>query len=161
MDRPPSLIAGDDLAPGQVWASLTVVDLFAERTGNYGVQTIGSENVIAPGSYGSYVFRVRNPESYPLEYKILLSETDANNPNLPMLYRLKRGSGGTDYVGGSVWKNAQDIAMDWTSIPAGAVSYYTLDWKWDPSDNSVDTAIGTQTGTPNYVLNILITGQFL
>ena len=156
----PNLIAGDDLAPAQVWASLTAVDLFAERAGNVGVQTIGGENVISPGSYGSYVFRVRNPERKPLEYTILLSETDANNPNLPMVYRLKRGSGGADYIGGDGWKSAEDIALDTTSIAAGAVSYYTLDWKWDPENDGVDTAIGMQTGTPVYILNIIITAEF-
>lgn len=160
VETAPNLIAGDDLAPAQVWASLTAVDLFAERAGNVGVQTIGGESVISPGSYGSYVFRVRNPESKPLEYTILLSETDANNPNLPMVYRLKRGSGGADYIGGNGWKSAEDIALDTTSIAAGAVSYYTLDWKWDPANDGVDTAIGMQTGTPVYILNIVITAEF-
>lgn len=156
----PNLIAGDDFAPAQVWAGLTAVDLFAERAGNVGVQTIGGKNVIAPGSYGSYVFRIKNPESKPLEYTILLSETDANNPNLPMVYRLKRGSSGADYIDGSEWKSAEEIALGWTTISAGTVSYYTLDWKWDSSNNGVDTAIGTQTGSPAYILNIIITAQF-
>ena len=138
---------------------MSTIDLFAERSGNFGVQTIAGKNVIAPGSHGSYLFRVKNPESRPLEYKITLSETDENNPKLPMKYRLKNGTGGTEYIGGDAWRSADSILVDWTNIGAGLVAYYTLEWRWDPANDSTDTAIGTQSGNTAYVLNIIINAQ--
>ncbi|HSN95476.1 MAG TPA: hypothetical protein VLR89_10510 [Anaerolineaceae bacterium] len=155
----PKVIVRDNTTSGQIWTSLTAVDLFAERAGNFGVQTILGKNVIAPGSYGAYGFYVYNPESYSIEYILRLSETDGNTPKLPMLYRLKRGTGGSDYIGGSAWKNAQNITLDWTTISPKATAPYTLEWKWDPSNNPLDTAIGTQNSTPSYVLVISITAQ--
>jgi len=155
----PRVIVRDNTTTGQIWTSYTAVDLFAERPGNFGVQTLQGKNVIAPGSYGAYSFTVRNPESLPMEYKLRLTETDGNTPNLPMLYRLKRGTAGSDYIGGSAWQTAQSIALDWTAIAPNATNAYTLEWQWDPSNNTLDTAIGTQTGSPSYVLVITITAQ--
>lgn len=159
-ERAPNIVAGDNLNPTQAWATLSTIDLFAERSGNYGVQTISGKNVIAPGSHGSYVFRIKNPETKLLAYSISLSETDENNPRLPMMYRLKRGTSGTDYIGGNGWKSADNLSLGLTPIPAGAVSYYTLEWKWDSSNDSLDTSIGKQSGTPVYILNIIVTAQF-
>lgn len=156
----PNVSVSDDILPNRVWATLTTVDLFAERSGNFGVQTINGKNVIKPGSHGSYIFRIKNPEAWALEYLIDFSEADENNPRLPMKYRLRQGTSGTNYIGGSDWRGAGSISLDWTQIPAGDVSDYTLEWKWDSSDDAVDTAIGMQDGTPVYILNILITAKF-
>jgi hypothetical protein len=156
----PRIVASDDLNPTQIWAHLTAVNLFAERAGNLGVRTIAGQNVISPGSRGVYTFRVKNPETKPLKYTISLSESDENNPRLPMEYRLKQGTGGTNYIGDDTWKSANSISLTWTPIAPGAVSYYTLEWRWVSSDDSTDTAIGMQNGAPVYVLSIIIAAQF-
>ena len=103
---------------------------------------------------------MQNPESLPLEYSIQLSETNENTPRLPMVYRLKRGNGGTDYIGGSAWKNAENIALTSAIINAKTNEIYTLDWKWNSTDDAVDTAIAVQSNRPAYILNIIITAQY-
>jgi hypothetical protein len=159
-DEAPLFVATDERDPTRFWAALSAVDLFAEREGNHGVQTISGNNVIAPGSYGSFVFRVYNPESLPLEYTIHLLETDQNNPALPMAYRLKRGNGGTDYINGSDWKTADKVALPETTIPPKTAAVYTLDWKWNTVSDAVDTTIATQSTRPMYILNIVITAEY-
>lgn len=156
----PQITVTDDILPSQIWMQTTSVDIFAERPGNSGVSTINGANVIAPGSNGKYVFKVENPEKYPVKYTVTLIETDEHNPELPMKYRLMQGVSGSGYVGGNEWKVAADISSASVSLAPGEHSYYTLEWKWDSTDDSTDTEIGMQGGNPVYILEIVINAQY-
>jgi hypothetical protein len=160
-EAPGGFFASQGDNPDAIWTGLTQVDLFAERPGNFGVSTIDGKNVIAPGSHGSFIFRVENTERFAVRYDISFIETDENVPHIPMIYRLKRGVGGTDYIGGAGWKNADRIALANSAIAADSEAFYTLEWKWDPGDSAINTAIGTQGVEAFYVLNIVISAQFI
>ena len=77
-----------------------------------------------------------------------------------MVYRLKRGNGGIDYIGGSSWKSAGNVALTATQIAPNTTETYTLEWKWNTTNDATDTAIAIQGTRPAYVLNIVITAQY-
>ena len=87
-----------------------------------------------------------------------MHDSDANLPNIPMIYRLKRGINGDDYVGGNAWRSASEI-VEFIKLAKSSSVYYTLEWEWDGSNNVIDTAIGNQINPPLYILEILVTGQ--
>lgn len=150
----PDITASDDYGVGGVnWTVATSVDIFGPRPGTSGVKTIGGETVIAPGSSGVYTFKIENPESRAVEYRISLEESDQNSPKLPMLYRIGAGLGG---LGDSPWRIAGSTSVETVTIERGATHYYTLEWKWASGDDTTDTAIGLQESNPAYVLSIMI-----
>ena len=154
----PNVEVGDDYKPGQTWTQMSSVDIFAKRQGNTGVQNINGKNVIAPGSKGTYIFKLKNPETYDLLYTITLTEPD-NSLKLPMKYRISKGSSGTDYIGGAGWKNPADIAASNYTLAAGESEYYTIEWKWVSSSDIEDTAIGINSGDKDYILDIIVKVQ--
>lgn len=156
----PQIVVSDGNSPSLIWTQSTSVDIFAERSGNNGVTTIDGVNVIAPGSNGKYIFRIQNPEKYPVVYTVTLLETDENNPPLPMKYRLMEGISGNGYIGGNNWKVAGDISSQAVTLAAGQDTYYTLEWKWDSTSDVTDTALGMQTGNPVYILEIVVNAQY-
>lgn len=141
----------------QSWSLLTTVDIFGERLGNNNTKMINGQKVLSPGAFGSYTFRVKNTEAEDIEYDIRLTDTDENQPALPMKYRLK--AGGT-YIDGNQWQTAAELQAGTKILTPGASDYYTLEWKWETVSNSNDTGIGTQTGNPRYILMIRINAQF-
>lgn len=155
----PGISVNDDIKPTQKWTQSTAIDIFSERAGNSGVTTIDGKNVIAPGSHGKYLFRIKNEESSSVKYSIVLTDDDENSPKLPMRYRLMKGVYGDGYIGGSDWKKASELSVTDSKLGAGEYTYYTLEWKWDSKDDKEDTAIGTQTGDPVYILEIKISAK--
>ncbi|MDD4565830.1 MAG: carboxypeptidase regulatory-like domain-containing protein [Eubacteriales bacterium] len=156
-DRAPVVDAREQAAGSQIWAQSTSVNIFGEREGNKNTKTINGENVIAPGASGSYPFRLKNIESNVIKYSISLSDTDEIQPFLPLKYRLKTAS---SYIGGDQWRSAADIQTGIKALKPGAVDYYTLEWKWLTSDDTVDTLIGRQNEGNLYILTIQINAQF-
>lgn len=160
VSSPQITVSDDGSAPAEIWTQSTSVDIFAERPGNSGVNTIDGVNVIAPGSNGKYIFKIQNPDKFPVKFTLTLLEKDENNPELPMKYRLMEGVSGNDYFGGDSWKSAGDISSEAVTLAAGEVNYYTLEWKWDSISDATDTVIGMQTGDPVYILEIVVNAQF-
>jgi len=159
-DRAPDMIVSDTIAPTQIWQQATAVDIFAPRDGNIGVSNIRGDTVISPGATGRYIFKIKNPEEFTIIYQINLLEEDQNFPKLPMRYRLTQGvikSSTNDYYD---WKSAQDVAVRNGTLAANSETYYTLEWQWQDTSDSIDTAIGMQQGNPVYILDILIGGTF-
>lgn len=159
-DRAPDLVVTDTIAPTKVWQQATAVDIFAPRDGNTGVSNIRGDTVIAPGAAGRYIFIIKNPEKFSVVYQINLLEEDQNFPKLPMRYRLTQGvikSSTNDYYD---WKSAQDVAVRNVTLAANSQTYYTLEWQWQDTSDSIDTAIGMQQGNPVYILDIIIGGTF-
>lgn len=151
------------LAAYQMWDQDTPATIFTERLGNHGVRTIDGMNVVAPGSNGTFLFAVENPEEYPVEYIISLKHEDENSPSLPMRYRLINDAippdlaREEDFIQGKQWRTAEDTVLQSVWIAPDSARFYTLQWQWDPSDDTVDTAIGTQQGRPLYRLRIYVT----
>lgn len=137
----------------QVWEKDTEVHIFTDRLGNNVVGT--SEDgitIVAPGSGGSFIFAIDNPEPFPLECRITLTERNAGTPLLPMRYRLRADVLPRETDDEAPWLKTDEVIVPSDWIPAKTVRYYTLEWMWDPGDDSADTAIGSQKDYPNYRL---------
>lgn len=156
----PALAVSDQYERWLEWTVGTSVDIFAPRPGNTGVTTIDGQAVIAPGAAGQYVFKIENPDSKAVEYTIRLTESDQNNPKLPMRYRLGTGTPGPDYRVDSTWREASAISSGNVTIEPGGTDYFTLEWKWVTTDDRTDTAIGMQGLGPVYMLNITISAWY-
>lgn len=154
-DNKPHLEAGDSYS-SQVWKQMSSVDIFAVRSGNTGIRRIGSDNVICPGTTGSYLFNIKNPDAYGIKFSLSLSESDSNVPHLPMKYRIYAGASGNDSISGSDWKDPSEINLNNYVIAGGETQYFRLEWKWVSVSDQNDTAIGTQKNSPSYILNIVI-----
>ena len=159
-DRAPNMIVTDTIAPAQIWQQATAVDIFAPRDGNTGVSKIGGQTVIAPGATGRYIFKIKNPESFAVVFQINLLEEDQNFPKLPMRYRLSQGVIRNSSIEYYDWRSAQDVTLRNVTLDAKSETFYTLEWQWQDTSDSIDTAIGMQQGNPLYILDILIGGSF-
>lgn len=107
-------------------------------------------NVIAPGSYNSYAFAIRNKNDFDIVVDILLNE--ANNNNINMQYKLKNDN---NYLLGAPDKyeaiNGRVISD--VEIPANGYKSYILDWKWVDSSN--DAMVGFDINSL-YKLSIMV-----
>lgn len=109
-------------------------------------------DIIAPGSSNTYVFRVRNNNSFNVKYSIDVIEV--NNKNINMKYKLKYKN---NYVVGDIdsWVKYTELNLDDIYLDANKYDEYTLEWKWIESRN--DTEIGLSADA-EYSLKIEITG---
>lgn len=138
----------------QLWERETEVHLFDERLGNKVVSTKDGISIVAPGSGGSFIFVVENPDRFPLECRITLTEEYGGDLKLPMRYRLRDDVlRGTEESWGE-WLKAEDIIIPSVWVQSGELRYYTLQWMWDPSDNALDTAIGSRSENFDYRLRV-------
>ncbi len=138
----------------QLWERETEVHLFDERLGNQVVTSRNGVSVVAPGSGGSFIFVVENPDRFPMECRITLTEEISGALKLPMRYRLRDDVlRGTEESWGE-WLTAEEILIPSVWIQPGELRYYTLQWMWDPSDNALDTAIGSRSEDFDYRLRV-------
>jgi len=133
--------------------------------------------LLYPGVTGNYKFTLKNPESFPIEWRLTI--TDENVKKIPMRYRLLKGA---EYLVGD------DVgAGSWVDIPATGIIYppaaddmkvlsamasepeFTLEWKWeyleDDDQDEADTKLGEDAGSfvrelmPYYRLNFLVNAE--
>lgn len=109
------------------------------------------EKKIAPGSYNSYAFVIRNNNSFDVVVDINFIEDNPKNINLQ--YKLRNKG---NYLIGSndnYTKLNGNKKITNIKLPAKSQLAYILDWKWVDSNN--DTEIGFDI-TSKYKLSILI-----
>lgn len=159
-------VSDEESGKKNIWSSKTGINIFSAITEHHNVQKIDGKTVIAPGSYASFVFQVKNNNDFVIDMDISLMINDLNNPKLPMIFRLgygkvKRGIiTDSSYVGGSnAWKKAEDITESIKMQP-NELRVYTLQWEWDDSDDVLDTAIGNQAILPDYIIDIIVNASY-
>lgn len=99
------------------------------------------EPKIAPGVSGKYKYTVENNWDKDVRYHMNFSE---ENPlNINMVYKLKDDG---KYVFGdeNTWVSHEELNKPDIIIESGETHIYTLEWKWEHSDN--DTQIGETEG---------------
>ncbi len=108
------------------------------------------EGKIAPTSYNSYDFVIKNNNSFNIIYGLEMIET--NKFNINMRYRLKKNG---KYIVGSEkeYVTADQLHQYNIKLKANKSDTYTLDWKWFESSN--DTQIGENVAA-SYKLDIKI-----
>lgn len=153
----PGVVVSDAYS-SKKWTQISMVDIFAPRSGNTGVSRKDGKNVIEPGANGSYVIKLKNPEDYVLSYTIWLTESDGNKPKIPMKYYISKGTTGLDKINDYMFMSASDISESGT-LAAGDSQDYTIQWKWVSLSDSQDTDIGMQIDNPSYILKINVQVQ--
>lgn len=148
--RPPvtGFVAYDDQG---VWNRKTEVAIFKVSYENgeaaVTVQSTDGQEVIAPGTENSYVFKLKNPGEVAMDYTL---EVDAyfapEGIEIPVTARLCRYDrkwivGGKDRFDSVAWL---DKAKDNATLGAGRYTYYTLDWSWpfEGESDELDTLLG-------------------
>ena len=113
-----------------IWSRDTVIDVFDKFYKSNSVVTVkGNENVVAPGTYGEYIFKLKNKGNVAMDY--VLDVKVNSDIELPIEYCL------TYYDGREVgFKDTGTIAED-------CYVYYVFNWKWKfDGDDKWDTLLG-------------------
>ena len=122
-----------------------------QASGNVVNDVLKDTRLLYPGVEGEYKFTLKNPETFPIEWRLTIQ--DENLKQIPLKYRILRG--GIGYVVGN--------ATDWVPIPTAGIVYpsatgfeklnrlgtedFTLEWKWDiDEDDDRDTGLGGESG---------------
>lgn len=108
------------------------------------------QNIIAPGSFNSYAFVIRNNNNFDIIVDIEFEEM--NDKNINMKYKLK--SDGVYLIGNKdSYELIKNKKITQVKLSPKEQKSFILDWKWIDSDN--DTQIGIDAKA-NYKLSIQI-----
>lgn len=147
-------ILGIRLSRGDVIDSQIVITsketILTEEWQIFGVDD--KEDMIYPGKTGEYIFSIENTND--VNVSIIFQLKDSNNLyTVPMVYKLSDANG---YICGSEnsWVDAEDLQIFHKVINSKNKKTYKLEWKWDGSNDDVDTLVGIHGGY--YHLNIEI-----
>ena len=106
------------------------------------------KNIIAPGSFNSYAFVIRNNNNFDIIVDIEFEEM--NDKNINMKYKLK--SDGVYLIGNKdSYESIKNKIITQVKLSPKEQKSFILDWKWIDSDN--DTQIGIDAKA-NYKLSI-------
>lgn len=146
------------------WGKNTGIDIFKISYENgqkvVTVQSDDGEKVIAPGTNGSYTFKLKNTGNVAIDYRMEIDAyTTPSDVQVPLKARISRydsrwiiGSKET-YVGVAELDAAEDIK----TLGAGKFTYYTLDWKWPFEGNDeLDTLLGSMSAEEDVTFTIVI-----
>lgn len=108
------------------------------------------EKIIFPGESGTYNFMVSNNSSQDIYYKF--SMEDKNYQNINIKYRLKMNN---IYIIGNEnnWVSIDNMRLNNIYGLKDSKTIYTLEWKWENSDN--DTQL-TKEGLATYTVYVNI-----
>ena len=149
------------------WAAEVTMEVYQQKDGKiFGTNTtldifnnpkLGSKELIAPFTTGSYSFAVHNnSNSRSLPYSLSIT---ADNPhNVPLVFSIEKN--GQFVYGGNGLSNMQLLTafeIPESFLAGNRVDMYTLKWEWKTASDAIDTAIGND-GTQLYKLFINVTG---
>ena len=148
-DKDASNVPGDFSGPKTAWSTPSILlDVFSSMTVPSGLTrdpSLKPNDIVIPGSEGSYRFTIENQEAFGCEYEIALAKgIEATEADLiPLVFNLRRyGVPQGTFTSLSTLK-----ALPVTgNLNAGERHEYVLDWKWpfevDTAGDIVDTALG-------------------
>lgn len=114
----------------------------------------GDRHLIAPGSYNSYAFIIKNNNNFDIVVDIIFDET--NDELINMQYKLKHQ--GEYLLGGeNVYEKIVGLKIENIILPAKSQKEYVLDWRWVDDDYN-DTIIGFDA-TAIYKLKITVASK--
>lgn len=157
-----SSVSGDDTARVALWqfnfgdddtqiGETLTFNLFDYTDANVDVDgKNNNENVIAPGTTGSFELKLENVSEVNAKYTIALTET--NNDNIPVQYS----------VDGTTWKDSvaelDMSSLTDVSINMGASASKTVYWRWVFEGTTSGAHVG-QTDTSDTALGIAGTAE--
>ena len=145
----PGVLTITEKESGKVWDTKQQLDIF--DSAHY------DGKVIAPGSKGTYSFLVQNQTELAATCQI--SFTEQNPAGAPVRYRLLEN--GNDLLGdSSTWLDVSGLEHVARSLTPGEKTEYTLEWKWDTTDDEADKLSGIVAHDQlNYTVNINVIGE--
>ena len=137
------------------WSQNSTLNIFTEGTRTMPdgkVEKYTMNNEIAPEDTGMYGFILNNENSRTIEYRISLAEQ--NSYNIPIKYKLKAGG---EYVLGDEgkWLDTESFSAENLELTRYSSMQFELHWKWDGSDDALDTKIGSEA-LANYMLTVTL-----
>lgn len=165
--RKPSMSVEDNIGN---WEDVGSVEIFQTQqknaAGDVVVHSSKNDDVIAPGSFGSYSFYLRNEGNVALDYNIsFTAKLIAKNirlpaENFPFLFRMYDQNGDYTVGGKDSWVTVDEIneVLDKGIVGKNAYYHYTLEWHWpfENGDDGMDTYFGNLSSDRDLVLSLEI-----
>lgn len=134
----------------QIWSTETAIELFQTEyknaDGSVTAESADGKKILAPGTGGSYTFRLKNTGKSTADYKVWV-ETGLSDQMTDVPLEAKM-SGDQGWLLGEKdsWAQASalnGVAADGT-IGAGRTAEYTIYWQWpyEQGDDALDTGMG-------------------
>lgn len=147
----------DDGSGNMAFSTVTQDPIFhASYTGADGetltVVSADGDAVVAPGTQGEYVFRIKNTDELPVIYSVVLDgffSIENTEHLIPILVRMKGNEG--DYLIGSEseWSPISELKniSDAGTLKGKTSRYYTIEWMWpyESGNDALDTMLGNGT----------------
>ena len=159
----PGFEASDD---NQVWGKSTEVEIFRisyseDGTEEITIQSANGDNLIAPGSENSYVFKLKNTGDVAMDYELIIDAyVTPADIHIPVEARISRHDQTWVTASGEEFESIPELngSADKYTLGPGRYSVYTLDWKWpfESGDDSWDTFLGNQAVEQDITLTIKI-----
>ena len=125
-----------------------VFDLFNttyDSDSSYTVKSSGTDNVIAPGTTGSFALVINNRSEVTATYEI--DYTVTNSASIPVEFSVDNGTSWTH--------DLTDVTA--VTLAMGSSETITVQWKWEFSgDDSTDTGLG-EKGTDTLTVSAKVT----
>ena len=140
-----------------VWKTETSIELFqtsySNEKGEITVQSADGNNVIAPGTGGSYTFSLKNAGKLDSNYQVWLSaDMNVSSSDFPIEFRMSGPSGWITTADGA-WETADELnsAVAHKNLYSGKSDEYTLYWRWafERNADEEDTAFGSASAGQN------------
>lgn len=139
----------------QIWDTKSEINIFSSSFSNKDdkvvIKSDNENNVLAPGSYNSYTFNLKNTGNMALDYNVSMKavlkkdDKEINLNELPLLIRIKNYN--EEYFIGSkeIWEPIEKINdfLESGTLGINNYAYYTFEWKWPfDENNEIDTTLG-------------------
>lgn len=120
-------------------------DTTYDSDSSYTVKSSGTDNVIAPGTTGSFALVINNSSEVTATYEI--DYTVTNSASIPVEFSVDNGTSWTH--------DLTDVTA--VTLAMGSSETITVQWKWEFSgDDSTDTGLG-EKGTDTLTVSAKVT----
>lgn len=140
------------------------IDLFntsyLNDSGEVTVESQNGENVVAPGTEGKYIFKIKNTGLRPVDYDIdVFSEIEEKYKDIPVEVRVWKYDGGWISNKAGEWQplSNSNIASSNDYLNVGREHYYTVYWRWNfDGDDNLDTWFGDEASKEDIPFKVYI-----
>ena len=148
----------------KVWTDKATVDIFRlsyDETGGVTVRSADGDKLVAPGTNGSYFFRINNTTTKNMDCTVSVKAWYSDdNYKIPVLAKFS-GMDKTYFVGSETTYDdvmALDGVTDRLTLGAKRYFSYELSWEWPfEGDDTLDTMLGNASVDKDISLTIEIT----
>ncbi len=161
----PKLVIADD---DKIWSGNTEINIFnIENINDEGIITIQSgtgDNIIAPGSKGTYKFSFKNLGNVAIDYNLKIKAyfigKGINDLEYEIPFKIRLIDYKNDYIIGSnnEYTNVGEIYKDTKTVGVDSYVYYNFEWMWpfESNNDEFDTLLGNMSTNNKIQLKVKI-----